>query len=1216
MKKIFTLALGGLLAIGAAAVAIPAALDTAAAKATQARVDLDDPDLVWTPVSVDGSSIKIAWDPTKSGLNVTFTAPTKASCTVYDPSYQRLERDMEAFDKVEIRRAIGWGSDDVIATLTDVNPGDTYTYFDGNVEVGTSYAYKIVPFYKGKTPGYSYQSSSVKAGSFPEKIDDKKIYVTSDKGKAPYEIHFTAPKFIEGSEVPITSLIDEIRIYTERYDYSIYDYVVTEYGKLNDVVPGTEQVVVIADELAPSTYYLQFACTAMDGPGSTASYSFYAGNDTPAMPKNVILSEGDDGKVKMTWDAVTTGQNNGYIDPEEITYTIIEYDGWNEKEVATKIAGTEYVFEDLILTCPTELRFGVKSVWGSNSSSTTESNRIVAGPACELPFNDTFNSVKDYSCVSDQLWSKATGGVDYNTEWSYGEYCYINNDKVYPADGEGGLASASYSTYYDAAAWSSLISPKINVEGIAELKVSFDLLTIANKNSALEVLVSFDGGENQSVLATNVGEEVPEGKAYGWVKKTATVTVPDDAKELVVTFTATCNDQPTIVSIDNVKVADAEAEAEIYPSSATDFTAAYDFENEVVNVKFTTPSKTHANLGDVRDEALPFLTAVKLFRHIGDYTEWTEVKTWDNPAVGTELTFEDTDLAEGGKYFYKVVCYVNKFCDYGAFLEKHVMVGQIPAEVDDITCTTIKGEAPVTITFTLPTKDNEGADLREIKSAKLDRYDETDYSWSTVTIFTENLIPGQEITFSDNDVVAQTKYRYRVIVVGSAGTSDGSNYGNILVGKDKPEIPKNIKFEKNEDDSYTISWDAVTQGYNGGYIDIEKVTYTVMVGSSNSDYSAEVMAEGITETSYTFTCDEEASIKYYFVKGVADGFEGYTNSTGSVVVGGAASLPYSEHFNKKAGSWSVVPEHAWTATRDDAGSSNFTPDTYTYYGPSYEDVYPSKMDGGLLLISFGTWSSTEFDAWYTSGEIKLADASTIVAKFDWFKYSGYNMTAAFEVSYDGGEFQTAWDVDFAQIAAGDDKWETAIVPLNAPAGAKKMVVRFKAHKGTYSNPVIFDDLDIFDVPAPTLALTEKDLSWEVADCEHLDLHGFHLYRDGNRHLDTHIAADVNKHEGLSDDGFYTLTALYNEGNIETAHSNGVDYKDNSGVGSAVADGILSIKAEGHAIVVAGAEGLQVVVATVDGKTIYSAEGDATIAVVPGIYLVKVADAPAVKLAVK
>ena len=49
--------------------------------------------------------------------------------------------------------------------------------------------------------------------------------------------------------------------------------------------------------------------------------------------------------------------------------------------------------------------------------------------------------------------------------------------------------------------------------------------------------------------------------------------------------------------------------------------------------------------------------------------------------------------------------------------------------------------------------------------------------------------------------------------------------------------------------------------------------------------------------------------------------------------------------------------------------------------------------------------------------------------------------------------------------------------------------------------------------------------------------------------------------------------------------------------------------------VEGAEGLAVSIATVDGRVIYSAEGDATVSVVPGIYLVKVAGT-AVKLNVR
>ena len=48
----------------------------------------------------------------------------------------------------------------------------------------------------------------------------------------------------------------------------------------------------------------------------------FVGNDLPGIPQNIVLRE-QDGKALLTWDAPTTGQNGGYIDPTKLTYHIL-----------------------------------------------------------------------------------------------------------------------------------------------------------------------------------------------------------------------------------------------------------------------------------------------------------------------------------------------------------------------------------------------------------------------------------------------------------------------------------------------------------------------------------------------------------------------------------------------------------------------------------------------------------------------------------------------------------------------------------------------------------------------------------------------------------------------------------------------------------------------------------------------------------------------------
>lgn len=82
---------------------------------------------------------------------------------------------------------------------------------------------------------------------------------------------------------------------------------------------------------------------------------------------------------------------------------------------------------------------------------------------------------------------------------------------------------------------------------------------------------------------------------------------------------------------------------------------------------------------------------------------------------------------------------------------------------------------------------------------------------------------------------------------------------------------------------------------------------------------------------------------------------------------------------------------------------------------------------------------------------------------------------------------------------------------------------------------------------------------------------------------------------------YQVTVIYNKG---------VSAGSNEAAATSALDeltaGVKVTTAQGT-IIVTGAEGLDVTVVAVDGKVLYAAKGDATVAVETGVYVVKAGD---------
>lgn len=103
-----------------------------------------------------------------------------------------------------------------------------------------------------------------------------------------------------------------------------YHLWIDEVEKTGTAGPGQTVVVPVTLEKGMHTFraYAEYEGTA----GMEGSQTKFIGHDTPVTPANIAFFENGT-VVNLTWDAVTTGVNDGYIDVDAVRYNVVRNPG-------------------------------------------------------------------------------------------------------------------------------------------------------------------------------------------------------------------------------------------------------------------------------------------------------------------------------------------------------------------------------------------------------------------------------------------------------------------------------------------------------------------------------------------------------------------------------------------------------------------------------------------------------------------------------------------------------------------------------------------------------------------------------------------------------------------------------------------------------------------------------------------------------------------------
>ena len=314
------------------------------------------------------------------------------------------------------------------------------------------------------------------------------------------------------------------------------------------------------------------------------------------------------------------------------------------------------------------------------------------------------------------------------------------------------------------------------------------------------------------------------------------------------------------------------------------------------------------------------------------------------------------------------------------------------------------GESSAEISFNAPTALINGELLTDPFKVNVYRND------GLVKEF--EVTPGQAISWTDNTPdMGYNEYRF----IGMMGDQEGlAASKNVWVGPDISEPVKNMTMKTVDGNMHVLlNWEAPEKGANGGYFNINDVTYTIWRSNGDEDFTP--LKSNLKKLTYTDTqieeeLDGEQDIRYYAV--TADTKSGCSEAEARyLVVGTPYKIPVQESFAD-----GVTHIQPWTA--------HTLGDAFGWETIFKEDggVYPQDNDRGMLRLY--NWWGGYCDGRLTTPVLDFSGSRNPSFSFFMFHWNAADVEAdngqtkmIVEISVDGGEFQQIGE----EITAGYER---------------------------------------------------------------------------------------------------------------------------------------------------------------------------------------------------
>ena len=205
-----------------------------------------------------------------------------------------------------------------------------------------------------------------------------------------------------------------------------------------------------------------------------------------------------------------------------------------------------------------------------------------------------------------------------------------------------------------------------------------------------------------------------------------------------------------------------------------------------------------------------------------------------------------------------------------------------PAAVSDLAVApAAEGALEATLTWTNPSLTNSGSELSALTKVVVTR------DGAEIKTF-DAPAPGSAASYTDKELVAPGFYTYAVIPYLDENAGKAAEVTSAWVGKDTPKAPASVTVA-NDGDGRTVTFEAVTESANGGYMPA-KLTYTI-------SRNGVVLAEGVAAKPYVDTeADLPLGFYTYSVYAGYDDVKGEAANSEPVRLGETLALPYTPDY--------------------------------------------------------------------------------------------------------------------------------------------------------------------------------------------------------------------------------------------------------------------------------------------------------------------------------
>ena len=395
-----------------------------------------------------------------------------------------------------------------------------------------------------------------------------------------------------------------------------------------------------------------------------------------------------------------------------------------------------------------------------------------------------------------------------------------------------------------------------------------------------------------------------------------------------------------------------------------------------------------------------------------------------------------------------------------------------PAPVDNLIVTAAPlGEMNATVAFTAPTLTSNGDSLQSLTAIKVFRESDT----IPAHVF-DNPVPGAALSWEDNSMTTAAVYTYRVVAVNECGESLQA-VASAFVGVDAPGAPRNLRLVDQQGQAL-LTWDAPTEGRNGGYFDASNLSYQIW---RYDNYT--MLVDRQTATTYTdaTTADITAqTLVDYVVFPYSGTTRGAYALSNAVIFGKAYDAPLAETFrsNTEYG----MNYYPWVAESDQTMNRGWTLENA---GTTPVATDQNGDNGMAVFHSLG--ESAGIHARFSSPKISVKSLN--VPQLSFYMYhshqEGVDTQESIEVEYsiNGVDFVKVPDVKFMRDN-GNTGWErhSVLLPAEVRGCENLRVALVGTTDGTPSEglDIYIDNICIDEGVSADLAVTALEAPSRIA----------------------------------------------------------------------------------------------------------------------------------------